>query len=87
MKVEYSTLLNHKMNDYPALRTLLHQQLYLEFTTEWHGTTPGKNRFSDGIQMIEAAYCDTFITDDNDLLKHGAKINQYIEMMSIYDII
>jgi hypothetical protein len=70
-------------NEYPALYTLIRLQAYLNYLTEMQSAVPREDRFSDGLIMIEYAYCDLIISTDEKLVtKHGQSINPAISLIT-----
>ena len=46
-----------------------------------HKTVPAKDKVDDHRHIVEAAYCDAFITSDSQLIKNANKINPSIEII------
>jgi len=73
--------------DYPALRALLRTRLYLDYSAEKNQQTPHKNRITDSLQLTEASYSVTFVSNDRWLLKNGNWINPDIEVISAEEFV
>lgn len=54
----------NKIENFPALRTSLYSQFYLNFLIIKNGTTPREDRFTDSLQVIVASYFSIIITND-----------------------
>jgi hypothetical protein len=71
-------------NSYPALRSLLYTYLYLDYSAEIHGQIPSEDRITDAMQLTEAAYCTTFVTEEKKLVRsYGNNINPNIELIEV----
>jgi len=46
-----------------------------------HGDIPGKDKIDDYRHIIEASYCDVFITGDAQLQKTVPRINPEVEVV------
>lgn len=75
------------LTSYPALRTLIYSYLYLNYVVKTGRHTPAEDKFTDQLQLIEAAYCNIFISGDEKHLKYANKINSQIECHSIQNYI
>ncbi|MBY0545024.1 MAG: hypothetical protein K2Q14_05690 [Gammaproteobacteria bacterium] len=85
-QIKYSDLILIKfvihISTYPTLRALLLYHLYLDFLTEKSLQPQNllkKDKFTDGVQIIEASYCSALITNDKDLANlHTKNLNPNI---------
>lgn len=53
---------------FPALRTSLYSQFYLNFLIIKNGATPREDRFTDSLQVIAASYFSLIIADDRGIV-------------------
>lgn len=78
----------HNKSEYPAIRTLIYGQLYLQFLTETNLARPSEDRFTDTILMIEGSYCDAIISGDKKFMHlHAKNINPYIETIHLKQLL
>jgi hypothetical protein len=73
--------LNMRLVSFPAIRTAAMANAYLTSILIIHGVAPGKDKIDDYRHLIEASYCDVFISDDNQLIKNIPQINPNIEVV------
>jgi hypothetical protein len=94
---DFSTLIikifNEKLSEEQALKILenidmlhtirsrLRSEIYLLYIALVHKNVPAKDKVDDHRHIIEAAYCDKFITNDSQLIKNANKINPNIEII------
>lgn len=67
---------------YPAIKAAVLANMYLFFVQMTQKVTPAKDKVDDHRHVIEASYCDAFISNDNQLLSNLAKINPRLEPIS-----
>ncbi len=67
---------------YPAIRAAVLANMYLFFVQMVQKVTPATDKVDDHRHVIEASYCDTFITNDNQLLNILEEINPSLEPIS-----
>jgi hypothetical protein len=70
-----------KIDTYPTIRSNLRAQIYLMFVELVNGVVPNKDKVDDHRHIIEAAYCDAFITNDSQLTNNANKINPNLEII------
>lgn len=81
---EHSKKLLEKIDSYPAFRTLLYSQFFMNYQIIRNGTTPKEDKFTDSLQWIGASYCSAIISNDGYLLDTLSKnIHPYIQPISI----
>lgn len=68
-----------KLDYFPAIRTLALSNAYLTAICIMHMTAPSKDKIDDYRHLVEASYCDVFITGDDQLYKTVPRINHVIE--------
>lgn len=77
----------NNIENFPALRTSLYSQFYLNFLMIKNGTTPREDRFTDSLQVIAASYFSFMITDDiyivDTLVPHLNSTQQAIRALTI----
>ena len=56
--------------------------MYLFFVQMTRKVVPATDKVDDHRHVIEASYCDAFITNDNQLLSNLGKINSHLEAIS-----
>jgi hypothetical protein len=67
---------------YPAMRAALMANMYLFFVQMTQKVPPATDKVDDHRHVIEASYCDAFITNDNQLLNNLGKINPRLKPVS-----
>lgn len=65
---EDATNLFNNINNFPAFRTSLYSQFYLNFSIIKNGDTPREDRFTDSLQVISASYFSIMLTNDKDIV-------------------
>ncbi len=87
LKRAYLLKFINELNSYPALRAFFYNHLYLQYLTEYNNAILKEGTFTDGLQVIESSYCDTFISHDKHLLNHQAKyLNPDLELRDIENL-
>jgi hypothetical protein len=79
--------LNLRLKSFPAIRTTAMGNAYMASICIIHGAIPGKDKNDDYRHLIEASYCDVFITSDSQLIKTTSRINPDIEVMECDDLL
>jgi hypothetical protein len=64
-----------RMDEFPAIRSVMRTHMYLMFHCLVHGTGAGRDKLGDYRHVAEAAYCRALPTADRQLAKSGRKIN------------
>jgi hypothetical protein len=72
-------LLAFHIDDFPVLRSLVRSELYLSFILFIHAEIPAKEKTHDMKHIISAAYCNKFLSADNNQLKLVKQINPDLE--------
>lgn len=73
-----SKLLEH----YPGIRAAVRANMYLIYVQVVQKVVPATDKVDDHRHVMEASYCDAFITSDTQLLKNLEKINPCLEPVS-----
>jgi len=85
---EEIVILIKKNLDYPVFNTLIRLYAYLDFLTQMNIAVPSEDRFTDGLIMIEYAYCDFIVSQDKNLVeKHARHINPGIKLIKAAEFI
>ncbi len=69
----------NNLNDFPILRSIVMANIYLFFVAITHKNVPAKDKVDDHRHVIEASYCDAFLTEESQLLSNVRKINPDLE--------
>jgi hypothetical protein len=72
----------HRIDSFPAIRTTLRSNVYLNAICIIHQHVPGKDKIDDYRHIIEASYCDIFVTDDAQLSRTIPRINPDLQVLS-----
>lgn len=72
---------------YPALRTFLYSNLYLDFIAQKNPDPPAKDKFPDCLQIIEGSYCTYFVSNDTWHINSGNRINPNVIFIRPGDLI
>lgn len=67
---------------YPAIDAAVRANMYLFFVQMVQKVIPATDRVDDHRHVIEASYCDAFITNDIPLLRNLGKVNPRLEPIS-----
>lgn len=70
-----------KLNNFPLLKSVVMANLYLIFIAIVHKNTPATDKVDDHRHIIEASYCDVFVTEEKQLLSNAGKINSSLRPM------
>jgi hypothetical protein len=71
----------HRINSFPAIRSTLRANVYLSAICIIHQDVPGKDKNDDYRHVIEASYCDIFVTEDKQLSRTVPRINPDLEVL------
>ena len=71
-----------RIDQFPALRSTVNANIYLNFVAIGQGQIPSFDKVDDFRHVIEASYCDTSVTDDRRLLNQTASINPSLTVLS-----
>lgn len=74
-----------KLDSYPVLKTTVMANLY-EMFIALVDQIPGKDKTHDHRHLIEASYCDVFVTEDRKLLNNTKRINPSLAAIEWSDI-
>lgn len=64
-----------------TIRSNLRSQIYLMYVQLVQKAVPASDKVDDHRHIIEAAYCDAFITSDSQLINNANKINPNLEII------
>mgnify|MGYP000107864537 CR=1 FL=1 len=64
-----------QIDNYPMLKSIVMANLYMVFIAIAHKVTPAPDKTDDHRHVIEASYCDAFITEEKQLLSNIKYIN------------
>ena len=78
--------LAQRLDFFPAIRSAVRADIYLNYICIVHVNTPGFDKLDDYRHVIEGSYCDVFVTGDNQLYKSANKINPNLEVISCNEI-
>lgn len=70
-----------KIDKYPVISSRLRAELYLIYVYLVHKVVPANDKVDDHRHLIEAAYCDAFITNDRQLINNANKISPHLEVV------
>jgi hypothetical protein len=79
--------LDMRLNTFPAIRTTAMANAYMTSISIIHSNAPGKDKIDDFRHLIEASYCNAFLTGDNQLCKAAGYINPEIEVIKWDDFV
>ena len=65
----------HRIDEFPAIRSVVRAHLYLMFHCLQNSKGPGRDKLDDYRHVAEAAYCKAFATADEQLAQTAPKIN------------
>ena len=71
----------HRIGSFPAIRSTVRSNIYLCWICVNHQNIPKKDKYDDYRHIIEASYCDIFVTDDKQLSNTAPRINPDIEVL------
>ncbi len=71
----------HRINSFPAIRSTVRANIYFYAICVTHQNVPGKDKNDDYRHVIEASYCDIFVTDDGQLSRTVPRINPDLEVL------
>ncbi|STX37486.1 hypothetical protein [Legionella feeleii] len=84
---ENTILLLKKLNAYPALRTALYSQFYLNFLIIRNRSIPSEDKFTDSLQVIGASYFSSIVSNDKYLIDTLANtVNPDIQVIKVQAI-
>lgn len=70
-----------KIDKFLTIRSNLRSQIYLMYVQLVQKAVPASDKVDDHRHIIEAAYCDAFITSDAQLINNANKINPNLEII------
>ncbi|KAF0191073.1 MAG: hypothetical protein FD165_2148 [Gammaproteobacteria bacterium] len=70
------------LEHYPAIRAAVRANMFLIYVQVVQKVVPATDKVDDHRHVIEASYCDAFITSDTQLLRNLKKINPCLEPVS-----
>lgn len=78
--------ISKNLDRFPALKSTVMANLYTIFIAIVHQEIPGTDKIDDHRHIIEASYCDLFVTEEKQLLKNVQKINPSLTAKKWSDI-
>lgn len=72
---------------YPAIKTNLLIDLYLNYTVIKNGNKPAKDKIDDLRHLIDASYCSVLVTNDQKLTLIAREISPETEILTFEDLI
>jgi len=78
---EIALAIIEKIDKYLTIRSNLRSQIYLMYVQLVQKAVPASDKVDDHRHIIEAAYCDAFITSDSQLINNANKINPNLEII------
>jgi len=64
-----------KINSFPSLKSNVMANLYMVFIAVVYKSVPATDKVDDHRHVIDASYCDAFVTEEKQLLSNIRKIN------------
>ena len=68
-----------RIDEFPLLRSIVRANLYLVFVAVAHKATAATDKIDDHRHVIDASYCDIFVTEERQLLSNVRKLNPDLE--------
>lgn len=78
--------LSARLNDFPAIRSVLNANLYLTFICIAHETVPDDDKLDDYRHLIDASYCDAIVLHDNRARSAAPHIAPQLQVLSLEDV-
>ncbi len=78
--------LSLRLTSFPCIHSLVRANIYLCFIVIRNLTNPAYDRVDDFRQVIDASYCNAFVTNDGQLARTGNQVNTGLCMMRWTDI-
>lgn len=78
--------LSARLNEFPAIRSVLNANLYLTFICIAHETVPGDDKLDDYRHLIDASYCDSIVLYDNRARSAAPHIAPHLQVLSVEDL-
>lgn len=76
-----------QINSYPALKTLIRVDLYLNYLVISTGNRPSKDKTDDFRHLVDSSYCSSLVTNDTRLTSIAREINPEIEIITLEKLI
>lgn len=68
-----------KIDQFPCLKATVMANIYMIFVAVVHKNVPARDKVDDHRHIIEASYCDVFVTEEGQLLANVPRINSRIQ--------
>jgi len=68
-----------RIDEFPTLKSIVMANFYMVFIAVVHKVPPASDKVDDHRHVIEASYCDAFITEERQLLSNIEFINSNLE--------
>jgi len=78
--------ISRNLDRLPALKSTVMSNLYTIFIAVVHGEIPNTDKIDDHRHLIEASYCDVFVTEEKQLVKNVRRINPLLVAKKWSDI-
>lgn len=86
IQIEADLITSH-LDDFPVLRSLVFSDLYMTFILVAHEEMPAKDKTHDLKHIISAAYCNKFLSADEDQIKLVPHINESLRVLAWDDFL
>lgn len=78
--------LSQRLNTFPALRSTLRANLYVNFIHIVHGTRPAYDKIDDYRHVVDASYCSAIVLSDEQLGRTVNRINPDLCVLGWEDV-
>jgi hypothetical protein len=75
------------LSSYPTIRTSIMANLYLMLVCIRNGTRPSRDKIHDHKHVINASYCQVFITEEKQLQKNTKLLNPSLEVKNLNELL
>lgn len=75
--------IHQRLEEFPAIWAIVRANVYMDFIFIKHRVKPNDDKLDDYRHIIEATYCDAFVTGDNQLLKTVRIISPHLYPLSM----
>jgi hypothetical protein len=75
-----------EMDHFPVLKTDLRAQVRLNYHGYTNPDPPGTDKVFDYHHLMEAAYCDIFVTNDKQLTQHAEFISPHLHVIKFEEL-
>ena len=71
------------IDHYPAIRTSVYYWWNAEFICLAHGRAPSVDKVDDYRHVVEASYCDVFVSNDGQLLRSVSRLHPTLAPVAV----